>query len=124
MNTKNDNGLANSLKNKWKSRGKKYFKTRLVVAGFIFAIVGWFLLAVLLFGRFFEEELIQIERFVESPAFQWGLRAFILAIIIALIRKNEWLDRSMQNKRFRMTLYIFYGIGAVGWIWGIIDLLT
>jgi len=45
-----------------KSRGKKYFKTRLVVTGFIFAVVGWFVLGVLLFGRFFEEELMQIRK--------------------------------------------------------------
>jgi hypothetical protein len=85
----------------WKIWGKKYLKTRLVIAGCIFAIVGWFLLTVLLLERFFEfeEELTQIEEVIKSSAFQWSLRAFIVAIIVLLIRKNEWLDRLLQNKR-------------------------
>jgi len=50
----------------WKNRFKKTFKARLVIAGLIFAAVGWFLLGVMFFGRFFEEELLEIEEFFEE----------------------------------------------------------
>ncbi len=108
----------------WKSRFKKLFKTKLVVVGFIFAIVGWFLLGVLLFGRFFEEELLEIEKFVQSTAFAWGFRILILGAVIILIRKNEWLTKALQNQRIKVSLYIFYGIGFIGWLMEIINLLA
>ncbi|MFC1951874.1 hypothetical protein ACFLYI_02385 [Chloroflexota bacterium] len=108
----------------WKSRFKKTFKARLVIAGLIFAVVGWFLLGVMLLGRFFEEELLEIEEFVQSTAFTWGLRTSILGAVIILIRKNERLTKVLQNKRIRLSLYIFYGVGFIGWLWGIIDLLA
>ena len=66
----------------WKSRFKKTFKARLVIAGLIFAVVGWFLLGVMLFGKIFEEELLEIEKVVKSTAFTWGLRILILGAII------------------------------------------
>ena len=108
----------------WKNRFKKTFKARLVIAGLIFAVVGWFLLGVMLFGRFFEEELLEIEEFVQSTAFTWGLRILILGAVIILIRKNEWLTKAMQNMKIKVSLYIFYGVGFIGWLWGITDLLA
>jgi len=108
----------------WKNRFKKTFKARLVIAGLIFAVVGWLLLGVMFFGRFFEEELLEIEEFVQSTAFTWGLRILILGAIIILIRKNEWLTKAMQNKKIKVSFYIFYGVGFVGWLWGITDLLA
>jgi hypothetical protein len=39
-----------------------YLRTKLKVAGFIFALVGWFLLFVFLFGSFFEQELMDLEK--------------------------------------------------------------
>ena len=108
----------------WKSRFKKIFKARLVIAGLIFTVVGWFLLGVMLFGRFFEEELLEIEKFIQSTAFTWGLRILILGAVIILIRKNEWLTKALQNKKLKLSLYIFYGVGFIGWLWGIIDLLA
>ena len=120
----NYGGRANIFRRKWKSRGTRYLKTRCMIAGFIFAVVGWFLLAVLLFGSFYEEELLRIEVFVKSLVFQWSLRAVIVVVIIVLFRKNEWLDRLMGNVKLKIALYVFCGIGGVGWVWGIIDLIT
>ena len=95
-----------------------------MIAGLIFAVVGWFLLGVMLFGRFFEKELLEIEEFVQSTAFTWGLRILILGALIILIRKNEWLTKAMKNKKIKVSLYIFYGVGFIGWLWGITDLLA
>ena len=108
----------------WKNRFKKTFKARLVIAGLIFAVVGWFLLGVMLFERFFEEGLLEIEEFVQSTAFTWGLRILILGVVIILIRKNKWLTKALQNKKIKVSLYIFYGVGFIGWLWGVIDLLA
>ena len=108
----------------WKNRFKKTFKARLVIAGLIFAVVGWFLLGVMLFERFFEEGLLEIEEFVQSTAFTWGLRILILGAVIILIRKNKWLTKALQNKKIKVSLYIFYGVGFIGWLWGVIDLLA
>jgi len=44
----------------WKRRFKKTLKVRLLILSLILAMVGWFLLWVVRFGRFFEEELIGI----------------------------------------------------------------
>ena len=108
----------------WKNRFKKTFKARLVIAGLIFAVVGWLLLGVMFIGRFFEEELLEIEEFVQSTAFTWGLRILILGAVIILIRKNKWLTKALQNKKIKVSLYIFYGVGFIGWLWGVIDLLA
>jgi len=78
----------------------------------------------MLFGRFFEEELLEIEEFVQSTTFTWGLRILILGAVIILIRKNEWLTDAFQNKRIKVSLYVFCGIGFIGWLWGIVDLLA
>ncbi|GAI15191.1 unnamed protein product, partial [marine sediment metagenome] len=62
----------------WKSRFKKTFKTRLVIAGLIFTVVGWFLLGVMLFGRFFEEELLEIE---DKKAGNFDILSFIKKVV-------------------------------------------
>ena len=108
----------------WKSRFRRAFNARLVIAGLIFALTGWFLLGVMLFGRFFEEELLEIEEFIQSTAFTWSLRILMLGVVIILIRKNEWLTKAMQNKKIKVSFYIFYGVGFVGWLWWITDLLA
>jgi len=108
----------------WKSRFRKTFKTRLVIIGLIIAIAGWFLLGVMLFGRFFEEGLSGIEEFVQSNALRWGFRILVVGAAIVLIIKFEWLAKALRNKRFKVCLYMFYGVGFIGWLWGIIDLLA
>ena len=75
-------------------------------------------------GNFFEEELLEIERFAHSTTFVWGLRILILGAIIFLIRKNEWLIRVWQKREFKYSLYIIYGIGLMGWLLAIIDLVA
>ncbi len=43
----------------WWRRFKMTLKIRLVITGLIFAVVGWFLLGVMLFGRLGIEEFLQ-----------------------------------------------------------------
>lgn len=118
-----DDSDIKSRKIDWRIGSKRYLKTRLIITGFIFALVGWFLLVVMLFEQFLEDELLQIEKFLKTQGFVWGLRAFVLLVLVILIRKNEWLGRLLQNRIFKVTFYSFCGIGAIGWIWGLLNLL-
>jgi len=101
----------------WES-GLKTFRIRLVIIGLILAIAGWFLLAVMLFGRF------GIEGFLQSTALTWSFRILVIGVAIVLIAKIKWLAKALQNRKVIVSLYIFYSIGFIGWLWGIIDLLA
>ena len=92
-------------------------KIRLVIIGLIFAVVGWFLLGVMLLGR------LAIEEFLQSTALTWSFRILIIGAAIILVIKREWLTRALEDSTFKVSLYIFYSIGFIGWLWGIIDLL-
>ncbi|MFC1914483.1 hypothetical protein ACFLXF_04335 [Chloroflexota bacterium] len=108
----------------WKNRFKKTFKIRLIIIGLILGVAGWFLLGVMLFGRFFSEELLRIEQFLQTTAFIWSFRIIIIGATLVMLWKNKWLSKALQNIKFRISLFTFYGIGIIGWIWGIIDLLA
>jgi hypothetical protein len=101
----------------WKS-GLKKTKIRLVIIGLILAVAGWFLLAVMLFGR------LGIEGFLQSAALTWGFRISVIGTTIVLIARVKWLAKALQDRKVIVRLYIFYGIGFIGWLWGIIDLLA
>ena len=101
----------------WKS-GLKTFRIRLVIMGLILAIAGWFLLAVMLFGRF------GVEGFLQSTALTWSFRILVIGVAIVLIAKIKWLAKALQNRKVILSLYIFYSIGSIGWLWGVIDLLA
>lgn len=99
-----------------KTHWKKHFKTRLYIASFILALVGWFILFVYLFGQFFEKELLALEGTVQSPYFTWGLRIFIIASIIILIKGKKRIQKLFINKSVKWIIYLIYIIGALGWL--------
>ncbi|MFH1642815.1 MAG: hypothetical protein ABIC04_08020 [Nanoarchaeota archaeon] len=102
---------------------KKYFLAKLKVVGFVFALAGWLLLTIFLFGKFFVEELIQLEIILKSKTFIWGLRIFVIALVIALIKGQKLVTRVLKNKKIRTIIYIIYIMGSVGWIRWIISLI-
>jgi len=93
-------------------------KIRLVIMGLILAVAGWFLLGVMLFGR------LRIEEFLQSTTLTWSFRILIIGVAIILFIKREWLSKTLQERKSKVVLYIFYGVGFIGWLWGIIDLLA
>jgi small-conductance mechanosensitive channel len=95
---------------------KEYFKTRLYIASFILALVGWFILFVFLFGQFFENELLTLEKTIETSYFLWGLRIFIIILVILLIKGKRRIKTFFINKSVKWTIYIVYIIGALGWL--------
>jgi len=93
-------------------------KIRLVIMGLILAVAGWFLLGVMLFGR------LRIEEFLQSTTLTWSFRILIIGVSIILVIKRGWLAKTLQERKSKVVLYIFYGVGFIGWLWGIIDLLA
>ena len=103
------------IKNR-KVNWKTPLKTRLYIASFIFALVGCFILSVYLFGQFFEEELFALEGTVQSPVFTWGIRIFIITLVILLIKGNGRIQKFFINKSVRLAVHGIYLIGALGWL--------
>ncbi len=95
---------------------KNYFKTKLYVVSFIFALVGCFILSVYLFGQFFEKELLVLEGTVQSPVFTWGLLIFIITFVVLLLKGKERIQKFFVDKRVKWVLYATYLIGALGWL--------
>lgn len=71
---------------------KHYFKTKLYIVSFIFALVGCFILSIYL-ASFFEKELFALEGTVQSPTFTWGIRIFIITLVILLIKGKERIQK-------------------------------
>ena len=95
---------------------KHYFKTKLYVVSFIFAMVGCFILSIYLFGQFFEKELLALEGTVQSPVFTWGIRIFIITMVILSIKGKEKIQKFFVNKSVRWVAYAIYLIGTLGWL--------
>lgn len=100
-----------------KIRFRESLNIRLVIIGLILGAAGWLLLGAMLFGR------LGIEEFLQSNTLTWSFRILVVGTAFFFIWKQGWLTRAWQGKKFRVSLYIFFGIGFIGWLWGIIDLL-
>ena len=100
-----------------------YFKNRLYIAAFILSLVGWFILFVYLFGQFFEKELLALEGTLKSPLFTWGLRIFIIALVIILIKGKKKIRTFFAHRRIKWALYIIVFVGALGWLAWFLSLL-
>jgi len=102
----------------WKSRFKLTLKIRLVIIGLILAVAGWFLLGVVVFGGLGTKE------FLQSTALTWSFRILIIGVAIILVVQRGWLTKALQERKYKVVIYVFYSIGFIGWLWGIIDLLA
>ena len=91
------------------------FKITLAIIGIILSVAGWFLLGVILLGG------LGVEEFLQSTTLTWSFRILIIGVAMILFIKRKWLTKALEDSRFKGILYIFYGIGFIGWLWGIID---
>jgi len=114
----NDTNLISKQRIDWKSGFKRTLKIRLVIMGLILAAAGWFLLAVMLFGK------LGIVGFLQSTVLTWSFRILLVCVAIVLVGKFQWLAKVLPDRKARVILNIFYGIGFIGWLWGITDLLN
>jgi hypothetical protein len=102
-----------------KERIKKHLVSRLKIGGFILALVGWFMLVTVpleLMGY----DLSGLENFVKKPAFNWGLKIFIILILILFLKGSTVIDNFIEKHSWLRTVLrtIFLG-GMVGWIIGL-----
>ncbi|MBT5022256.1 hypothetical protein HOK51_00845 [Candidatus Woesearchaeota archaeon] len=102
---------------------KKYFLTKLKIVSFVLALFGWLLLFIFVFGQFFEQQLLSLTKVFESNIFIWGLRIFIISLIIFLIKYKQFVQKIIENKKVKLTLQIIFIGGATGWILWFITLL-
>ena len=70
-------------------------KIRLVIIGLIFAVVGWFLLGVMLLGR------LAIEEFLQSTALTWSFRILIIGVAVSLVKKENGCPRLYKKESLR-----------------------
>ena len=84
--------------------------SRFVIIGLILGAAGWFLLGVMLLGR------LGIEEFLQSIALTWSFRILIIGAALIFIWKNEWLTRAWRDRKFKIILCTFYGVGFIGWV--------
>lgn len=101
---------------------KNYLTTKLKIVGFIFALVGWFILFIFIFGQLFQQQLVVLEEIIESKFFIWGLRIFIISFIVILIKGKKFVHILTSNKKVNFLIRIIFLGGAVGWIWWIISI--
>lgn len=93
-----------------------YLKNRLYIASFILALVGWFILFVYLFGQSYEKELLALEVTIKSPLFTWGLRIFVIALAIVLIKGKGRIQTFYENRSIKWVVYFILAVGALGWL--------
>lgn len=102
---------------------KKYIVTKLKIISFIFALIGWLLLFIFLFGQYFVHQLINLEKILKSNIFIWGLRIFIFLLVIILFKFQKEIQKILVNNKIKIILYIIFIGGAVGWSWWFFTLL-
>lgn len=65
-----------------------------------------------------------LENFFETPAFKWGLRIFIIAFLIFLIKGQKVIDDVIEKYGWlKLVLKIIFWGGVIGWIVGLGSLL-
>ncbi len=102
---------------------KQKLKLRLKMAGFILSLVGWFLLVVVPL-EFAGINLSGLEGFVETSAFKWGLKIFVIIALIFLIKGQSIVEGIIEKHNWlKLTLKIIFWGGAIGWIVGLGSLL-
>jgi len=102
---------------------KKYFLAKLRIVSFIFALFGWFLLFIFMFGQFFEQQLLALTKIFESEYFIWVVRVFAFSLLIFLIKGKAVIEKIIKNKKVKITLLITFIGGGVGWIWWFLTLI-
>ena len=98
--------------------------TKLQIAGFIFALVGWLLLFIFLFGHFFLQQLIALEEILKSNTFLWGIRIFVISLVIFMIKGRKLFEKILKYPKIKIALKVIFIGGAIGWIWWLISLVV
>lgn len=96
---------------------KRYFKSKLYIASFFLALIGWFIIFLILFGSMFESQLNNLEQTIQTKTFIWTLRIIVFAMVITLMRKYEWIKKKFEkHKNYKYIVAFVYAVGLLGWI--------
>ena len=104
---------------------KEWIKKRLIIklkiTGFVLSLVGWFML-VTISAEFVGYKLGSLEGFVTSPTFTWGLRIFVIALLVLMLKGQKLLEEILQKHNWlRTVLKVIVWGGVVGWVVGIVS---
>jgi hypothetical protein len=89
-------------------------------AGFVFALVGWFMLVVVTLESLFHKDLTNLEEFTETGTFILGIKVFVVLLLITLMIGRKWINRLLKdNNWLKIVLKIIFIVGAIGWIIGL-----
>ena len=103
---------------------KIHLKNRFKIAGFIFALVGWFMLIVVPLEQIFNKDMSGLEEFVETGVFKWGIKIFVIILLILFIKGQDWIYKLIdKHKWLKVILKIIFIGGAIGWFIGLLSLL-
>jgi|GEM_PF-2688642 hypothetical protein len=97
---------------------------RLKIASYIFALIGWFMLIVVPLELFFNKDFSNLEELVETNIFKWGIKVFIIIMLIILIKGQKRIEKFIARHQWlKIALRVFLIVGAIGWIIGLGSLL-
>lgn len=106
-----------------KERIKKYLISKLKIGGFTLALAGWVMLITTpleMAGHDFSD----LEKFVKTPIFSWGLKIFIIILLIFLIKGQKIVGDVIEKHNWlKLTFKIIFWGGAIGWVVGLGSLL-
>ena len=103
---------------------KEQLLNRLKIIGFIFSLVGWFMLITVTLEQIFHKDLSSLERIVETNSFKFGINVFVIALLIILIIGQKSMEKVFEkNKWLKEAIKIIRIVGGVGWIIGLGSLL-
>jgi hypothetical protein len=99
---------------------KKHLQTRLKIVGFLFALVGWFLIITVVLEDLFHQDLSGLESFMKTSQVKWGINLFAIGLLVILIKGQGWIDEKLkENKLLKVIYRIILVGGLIGWIVGL-----
>lgn len=106
-----------------KEQIKKNLISRLKIGGFVLALAGWVMLITAPL-EMAGSDLSSLEKLVKTPAFSWGLKVFIIILLIFLIKGQKIIDDIIKKHNWLKIAFkiIFWG-GTIGWVVGLGSLL-
>jgi hypothetical protein len=102
-----------------KKQIKKHLASRLKIGGFIFALVGWIILVTVPL-EFIGYDLSELENFIKNPAFNWGLKIFIILVLVLFLKGSTVIDNFIEKHSYlRIVLRVIFLGGVIGCIVGL-----
>ncbi len=104
---------------------KNYLLTKLRIIILLLALVGWFMVVAITLEMGFGQDLTWMEDTLESSAFIWGMRIFVIVLLVVMRKYSSKIDETLENNgTLRNILRVYLVGGLVGWVVGIASLVA